>query len=96
MNARSNGIVPAPIAELPWKLMLLLFCLAGFGAVVLYSAAGGSLLPWAAPHLLRFTVALGLAIGVHSCKEKEHRLVDKVAVSIAELFIKYVFAHAIC
>ena len=64
MNARSNGIVPAPIAELPWKLMLLLFCLAGFGAVVLYSAAGGSLLPWAAPHLLRFTVALGLAIGI--------------------------------
>ena len=62
MSTRPGSIVPAPIAELPWKLILTLFCLAGFGGVVLYSAAGGHLMPWAAPHLVRFTVALGLAI----------------------------------
>ena len=62
MSTRPGGIVPAPIAELPWKLILTLFCLVGFGGVVLYSAAGGHLMPWAAPHLVRFTVALGLAI----------------------------------
>ena len=62
MSARPNSIVPAPIAQLPWRLMFLLLCLAGFGGVVLYSAAGGSFMPWAAPHLLRFFVALILAI----------------------------------
>ncbi len=64
MSTRPGSIVPAPIAELPWKLILTLFCLAGFGGVVLYSAAGGHLMPWAAPHLVRFTVALALAIGI--------------------------------
>ncbi len=62
MTARAHSIIPAPIAQLPWKLMVLLMCLAGFGGIVLYSAAGGSLMPWAAPHLIRFAMALGLAI----------------------------------
>ena len=37
-----NGIVPAPIATLPWRVIFILMALVGFGATVLYSAAGGA------------------------------------------------------
>jgi len=56
------GFVPKPIAELPWSLMIVLAAIAGFGAVVLYSAAGGSLSPWAGPHMLRFVLFLIMAL----------------------------------
>lgn len=57
-----NRIVPAPIAGLPWRLILLLMLMVGFGSVVLYSAAGGSFEPWAAKHFVRFLVLLAMAI----------------------------------
>jgi rod shape determining protein RodA len=57
-----NGIIPAPIASLPWRVMFILTALVGFGATVLYSAAGGSLEPWAGKHLARFMIFLAMAI----------------------------------
>lgn len=55
-------IVPSNIARMPWKLLLLLCALAGFGITVLYSAAGGSMTPWALNQLIRFIVFLGMAL----------------------------------
>lgn len=57
-----NSIIPAPIARQPWSMLIPLFMLTGFGAAVLYSAAGGSMQPFAASHLLRFGVFLAMAI----------------------------------
>jgi rod shape determining protein RodA len=57
-----NGIIPAPIAALNWRIIGLLTAMASFGAIVLYSAASGSLFPWAAPHMIRFTVFIVAAI----------------------------------
>ena len=57
-----NGIVPAPIATLPWRVIFILTALVGFGATVLYSAAGGHLEPWAGKHVARFLVLLAMAI----------------------------------
>lgn len=57
-----SGIVPAPIASLPWRMIALLFALTAFGTMVLYSAAGGSFEPWAGKHLTRFLVFLAMAI----------------------------------
>lgn len=57
-----NDFVPAPIAQLPWRTILLLLVMASFGFVVLYSAAGGSLTPWAGLHITRFLVFLAMAI----------------------------------
>lgn len=57
-----NSIVPAPIASLPWRVMFILLALVGFGATVLYSAAGGSLEPWAGKHVARFMVFLAMAV----------------------------------
>jgi rod shape determining protein RodA len=57
-----NTIVPAPIASLPWRVILILAALVGFGATVLYSAAGGHLEPWAGKHVARFLILLAMAI----------------------------------
>ncbi|GAA0483573.1 rod shape-determining protein RodA [Parasphingorhabdus litoris] len=43
--------------------------MASFGFVVLYSAAGGSLTPWAGLHMVRFLVFLGMAIIFSRLKE---------------------------
>jgi rod shape determining protein RodA len=58
----TSGIVPQPLAMLPWKVILLVVALGGFGLVVLYSAAGGNLYPWAFSQGVRFLVFLGMAI----------------------------------
>lgn len=56
-----NSVVPAPIARLPWAMLFPLILLVGFGAAVLFSAAGGSFEPYASSHLLRFSIFLVLA-----------------------------------
>lgn len=50
--------LPAPLAALPWIMLLPLTALVLFGAAVLHSAAGGSMTPYALSHLLRFAVFL--------------------------------------
>lgn len=57
-----NSIIPAPIAALNWRIIGLLTAMAGFGAIILYSAASGAFFPWAAPHMIRFGVFLVAAI----------------------------------
>ncbi len=56
-----NSLVPESIARLPWRLYALLTCIACFGGVVLYSAAGGHLMPWAGMQLGRFFIFLIMA-----------------------------------
>ena len=56
------ALVPAPIARQPWSLLLPLLLLSGFGALVLYSAGGGAMQPYALPHLVRFAVFLVVAL----------------------------------
>ena len=56
-----NSIIPEPIARQPWQMLIPLFLLIAFGAAVLYSAAGGSMQPFASSHLIRFGVFLVMA-----------------------------------
>ena len=56
------SIVPAQVAGQPWRVILPLTALVGFGAAVLYSAAGGHIRPWALTHLLRFAMFLAMAL----------------------------------
>ena len=53
--------LPAPLAGIPWQVILPLTLLVGFGATVLYSAAGGALQPFASSHLIRYAVFLAMA-----------------------------------
>ena len=58
----TGSIVPEPIARQPWRVIVPLFALVCLGCAVLYSAAGGSIRPWALTHFLRFLVFLTMAI----------------------------------
>lgn len=56
------GIVPAPLRTLPWRVLLLIVAIGGFGLVVLYSAAGGHMRPWAVGNGTKFAVYLVMAL----------------------------------
>ena len=55
-------IIPEAIARQPWQVILPLFALNSFGSMVLYSAAGGHLQPWALLHEIHFLVFLIMAL----------------------------------
>ncbi len=52
------------ILHLNWAIVVLLGAVAGVGFVMLYSIAGGSLQPWAEPHLRRFLFGLAVMFAV--------------------------------
>ena len=54
--------VPQTLRRYPWSLIGTLVFIAGFGMLVLYSAAGGSFSPWALTHGLRFAMFLTMAM----------------------------------
>jgi rod shape determining protein RodA len=59
-----NGYWLRELARMPWGVILVIIALASFGMIVLYSAAGGALSPWALKHGIRFTIMLGLCLAV--------------------------------
>ena len=52
----ARGIVPEPIARQPWEMLIPLLLLTAFGGLVLYSAGGGAMEPFAKSHFIRFGV----------------------------------------
>ena len=58
----TSAIIPRPLARLPWRLIFLVAGIAMFGLIVLYSAAGGSVQPWAVKQAIIFLVFLGIAV----------------------------------
>ncbi|NML94308.1 rod shape-determining protein RodA [Novosphingobium olei] len=56
-----RAYIPQIIARQPWRVILPLFALVVFGSLVLYSAAGGNIRPWAGMHVARFIVFLVMA-----------------------------------
>ena len=66
---KGGSLIPAPLAELPWRMLVLVIAIGGFGLVVLYSAAGGSIYPWAWPQGLRFALFLVGAITLSRVRE---------------------------
>jgi len=56
------SFVPEPVARQPWRIILPLFALVLLGAAVLYSAAGGSMTPYALSHLIRFAIFFAMAV----------------------------------
>lgn len=60
-TAPPRGIVPEPIARQPWEMLFPLLLLTTFGGLVLYSAGGGAMEPFALSHFIRFLVFAMLA-----------------------------------
>jgi rod shape determining protein RodA len=52
------------LGAMSWGLVALLMLTAGLGFAMLYSAANGSLQPWAAPQMVRFAVGLVLMVSL--------------------------------
>lgn len=52
------------VLYLNWPLTVLLVSVAGVGALMLYSVAGGSFSPWAEPQIKRFALGLGVMMAV--------------------------------
>ena len=52
------------LSEIDWLFVLVLSLIAGAGGLMLFSVAGSSWDPWAAKHALRFTLCLGLLVGL--------------------------------
>ncbi|THD36698.1 MAG: rod shape-determining protein RodA [Sphingomonas sp.] len=63
-SSASLGFVPEPLANLPWKIILLILAIGCFDLLVLYSAAGGHIRPWALSQGIRFFVLLAAAMGL--------------------------------
>lgn len=62
IGALLNARWPQRLLKLPWGIILIVTAIAGFGATILYSTAGGNLMPWALPHAVRYLGFLVLAI----------------------------------
>ena len=61
-SSAALGFVPEPLAQLPWKIILLILAIGCFDLLVLYSAAGGHIRPWALSQGIRFFAFLGAAM----------------------------------
>ena len=69
----SASFVPTTVANLPWRLIFVVAAIGMFGGACLFSAAGGSLMPWALPHFVRFFVLLGMAIAMSYVRPETYR-----------------------
>lgn len=65
----SSAIIPQPLAKLPWRLIFLICGIAIIGLLTLYSAAGGSVTPWALKQAIIFLIFLTIAISMSWLKE---------------------------
>ena len=63
------SLIPAPLASINWRILLLVGALGGFGLVVLYSAAGGSVTPWASSQGIKLIVFSGMALALSRIPE---------------------------
>ncbi|HEY0527165.1 MAG TPA: rod shape-determining protein RodA [Stellaceae bacterium] len=61
--ARQRVSFAEKVWSINWGLLILLTVIAGVGFATLYSAAGGSLQPWAAKQMMRYGVSVALMIG---------------------------------
>ena len=65
----SSAIIPQPLAKLPWRLIFLVAGIAGIGLMTQYSAAGGSIRPWALKQGVTFLFFLCVAVTMSWVKE---------------------------
>jgi rod shape determining protein RodA len=65
----SSAIIPQPLAKLPWRLIFLVAGIAMIGLMTLYSAAGGSIRPWALKQAITFMTFLIIAVMMSWVKE---------------------------
>jgi len=68
------SFIPDPVARQPWRVIFPLVLLVVLGSAVLYSAAGGSMQPYAASHLIRFAMFFAMALVMSYIPKDWYRL----------------------
>jgi rod shape determining protein RodA len=81
------SLVPAPIAHLPWRLLFLVCAIGTFSSMVLYSASGGHLKPWALPQAVRFGAFLLMAIGMSYIRPETYKAATFPAYAIVVVML---------
>jgi len=71
----ARNFIPEPLLRLPWRLLLPLTLLNLFGSAVLWSAAGGRMLPYAVMHMVHYGVFLVVAIMLSRVPKEQFKLV---------------------
>ena len=83
----ARGIVPEPIARLPWEMLIPLVLLTSFGGLVLYSAGGGAMQPYALSHFIRFLVFSVMAAMIAALPRDAVKLLTYPAYSVVLLLL---------
>jgi rod shape determining protein RodA len=65
----SSAIIPQPLARLPWRLIFLIMGIVTIGLLTLYSAAGGSMHPWAIKQGIVIAFFFSVALAMSWLKE---------------------------
>src|SRR5262249_28262162 len=73
-----------------WRLLLLVCAIGSFSSLVLYSAAGGALMPWALPQAARFGVFLMLAIAMSYVRPETYKSLSFPAYGLVILLLVFV------
>ena len=60
--ARATLSLSEKLLEINWGLVLLITVIACIGFAMLFSIAGGTIMPWSGPQMARFIVGLGLLV----------------------------------
>jgi rod shape determining protein RodA len=64
------SFLPAPLASISWRILFLVGAIGSFGLIVLYSAAGGSLKPWALSQGIKLVVFTMMAVALSRIPER--------------------------
>jgi len=83
---RMTSALPLWARTTPWGMLAAVVAVGGFGLIVLYSAAGGAMHPWAMAQGVRFAVLLVVAIALAQLDPKlwlKHAYLFYAAVLIA-------------
>jgi rod shape determining protein RodA len=70
------AFVPKPISALPWRVLWVVLAIATCGVLGLYSVSpggDGGLMPYALPHVMRFSVFFAMAIGMSYVKPDTYK-----------------------
>jgi rod shape determining protein RodA len=88
-----SAIIPQPLARLPWRLIFLVAGISAIGVITLYSAAGGSMSPWAAKQGITILAFLGGAIIISYIPE--HAIKSLVFPAYAAIVVMLIAVEAL-
>lgn len=95
IEIKSEMGVMQKLRNMSWGLVLLITLMALVGVASLYAAAGGSLKPWAYPHLMRFCMGLAgmMAVALIDIKYWQRLSYPAYALGLILLIIVQVMGH---